>query len=203
MRRSLGTGKSLLFVRRPPVTESKSDDYYYNPEVSGFSFEERTGDPDSFSAGIGRVVLNFSALEGTLSVAIAKCLQLDSVRGRIVTAELSFKVKVHMLSSLVRQSVPITKFNVGLDDPIESWNKISSQCFRAEELRNQILHSEWSGPYLRDMKASRHKITAKASRGLTEHVEVVDSARLLDIADYIVSVVVFVDEFFLELKTDT
>ncbi len=182
------------------MTDSNSNDHYYNPEVSGFTFEERTGNPDSFSAGIGRVVLSFSMLESALSIGISKCLRLDTEIGKIVTSELSFKVKVHMLSSLVKKLSSSTAFNVGSDDPIVTWNKISNQCFRSEELRNQILHSEWSGPYLRDLKAVRHKSTAKSSRGLVEHVEIVDDARLLDIADYIVNVVVFVDEFFLEMQ---
>lgn len=179
------------------MNQCESSDYYYNPEVSGYTFEERTGNPDSFSAGIGRIVLNFSALEGQLSTAITQSLQLAPVEGKIVTAELSFKAKVHALSSLVRQLAPTTTFNVGEDDPLESWSKIKNQCFRAEALRNQILHSQWSGAYLRDLKASRRKVTAKASTGLREQVEIVDSARLLDIADYIVSVVLFVEEFFL------
>lgn len=179
------------------------DDPYYNPETTGDSFEDRTGDPDSFSAGIGRVVLNFSELESQLSTGIAKCLTLDKTLGRIVTSEISFAVKVHMLSSLIRHLAPKRRFNVGNDDPISSWAKISAQCFRAEELRNQVMHSEWSGPYLKDLKAVRRKFTAKAARGLSEHSEIVTSARLLDIADYIISVAIFVEEFFYEVEKNT
>ncbi|MBI4293427.1 MAG: hypothetical protein HY661_18280 [Betaproteobacteria bacterium] len=179
------------------------DDHFANPETTGFTFEERTGDPDSFSAGIGRVVLNFSELESQLSAAIASCLKLDPSVGRIVTSEISFAVKMHMLSSLTRHLATTRTFNVGRDDPIDGWAKISAQCFRAEELRNQIMHSQWSGPYLRDMKAVRHKFTAKASRGLAEHTEIVTSARLLDIADYIGTVAYFVEEFFYDADEDT
>jgi hypothetical protein len=183
------------------MTKLSADDPYYNPGTSKYSFEERTGDPDSFSAGIGRVVLNFSELESQLSAGIVKCLKLDQSLGRIVTSELSFGVKVHMLSSLVRHLTPQNKFNVGDDDPLSCWEKISAQCFRAEEMRNQVMHSEWSGPYLRDLKAVRRKFTAKASRGLTEHMEVVTPARLLDIADYTIIVAVFVEEFFFDVDT--
>lgn len=178
-------------------------DHYDNPETTGYSFEERTGDPDSFSAGIGRVVLNFSELESQLSAGIANCLSLDQSRGRVVTSELSFRVKVHMLSSLIRELLPGRRFNVGRDEPIECWSRISAQCFRAEELRNQVMHSEWSGPYLRDLKAVRRKFSAKASRGLSEHVEIVTSARLLDIADYIITVALFVEEFFYDVDEGT
>lgn len=157
------------------MTKLSADDYYYNPETSGNSFEERTGDPDSFSAGIGRIVLNFSELESQLSAGIVKCLNLEQSLGRIITSEISFGVKVHMLSSLVRHLASERKFNVGIDEPLSCWAKISAQCFRAEEMRNQVMHSEWSGPYLRDLKAVRRKFTAKASRGLSEHTEPVTS----------------------------
>ena len=174
------------------------EDYYYNPDTTGETFEDRTGDPDEFSAGIGRIVLNFSHLETLISDGIIKCLELDDTRGKNVTSELSFKSMLHILSSLVRHLHPKWKFNVGEDDPLESWKKIEKQCFKAEEKRNQIMHSEWSGPYLRDLKADRIKYTSKASKGLIKKVEPIDSGGLLDIADYIITVAVFVEEFFLD-----
>ncbi|WP_289282075.1 hypothetical protein, partial [Methylophaga sp. UBA5088] len=57
-----------------------SSDYYYNPEHTSFTFEERTGDPDSFSTAIGRIVLNFSELEMQISKAIVLCLGADPER---------------------------------------------------------------------------------------------------------------------------
>jgi len=109
-------------------------------------------------------VLNFSELDRQLTEGIRSCLGLDTAIGRTITAELSFGVKVHILTSLIRELARERRFNVAENDPIVEWNKVAAQCFRAEELRNQILHSEWSGPYLRDLKATRRKYTAKASR---------------------------------------
>jgi len=172
------------------------EDYYYNPEKTTYTFEERTGDPDTFSSGIGRIVLNFSHLESQLDTGIIQCLELDEERGRIITSELSFKNKVHLLSSLIKYLTPKWRFNTGDDDQLECWDKIVKQCFRSEEKRNQIMHSEWSGPYLRDMKANRVKYTAKAKKGLQKHIEPINSGDLLDIADYIIMVSVFVEEYF-------
>jgi hypothetical protein len=173
------------------------DEYYLNPEFTGDTFEERTGDPDSFSAGIGRIVLNFSELEAQISRGIVKCLELDEKRGRIVTAEISFKNKVYILSSLIKHLSGQWKFNVGDNDTLKCWEKIEKQCFRAEEKRNQIMHSEWAGPYLRDLKANRIKYSAKAKSGLKKQIEPIDSGGMLDIADYIITVAVYVEEFFL------
>lgn len=173
------------------------DEYYLNPEFTRETFEERTGDPDSFSAGIGRIVLNFSELEAQISNGIVKCLELDGERGRIVTSEIPFKSKVHILSSLVKHLSGKWRFN-NVGDTLKCWEKIEKQCFRAEEKRNQIMHSEWAGPYLRDLKADRIKYSAKAKTGLKKQIEPIDSGRMLDIADYIITAAMFVEEFFLE-----
>jgi len=175
---------------------------YLNPEFTGDTFEERTGDPDSFSAGIGRIVLNFSELETQISNGIVKCLELDEERGHIVTSEISFKNKVHILSSLVKHLSGQWKFNVVNRDSLKCWEKIEKQCFRAEEKRNQIMHSEWAGPYLRDLKADRIKYSAKSKTGLKKKIEPIDSGGMLDIADYIITVVMFVEEFFLEITSN-
>ncbi|WP_289284369.1 MULTISPECIES: hypothetical protein [unclassified Methylophaga] len=176
-----------------------SSDYYYNPEHTSFTFEERTGDPDSFSTAIGRIVLNFSELEMQISKAIVLCLGADPERSSIVISELSFRSKVHVLASLVKFMAPSTRFNTGNDDTLECWRKIERQCFRAEEKRNQILHSEWSGPYLSELKAERIKSTAKAKKGFVRTTETINDADLLDIADYIIYVAVQLEEFFFEI----
>lgn len=148
-------------------------------------------------------MLSSSELDRQLTEGIRSCLGHDAAIGRTIAAELSVGVKVHILTSLIREPARKRRFIVGENDPIVEWNKVAAQCFRAEELRNQILHSEWSGPYLRDLKATRRAYTARASRGLTEHVESVDAGRLLDIADYTISVAILVAEFFFTVDEST
>ena len=182
--------------------KSMEEDYYDIKVKTGYSFEERTGDPDSFSSGIGRIVLSFSELETQLSKSIIQCLELDDKRGLIVTSELSFKNKVHLLTSLIRHMSSVWKFNTGDDDQIESWKKVSTMCFRSEHLRNQIMHSEWSRPYITDLKVDRIKVTAKARKGLHKQIETLDSGDMLDISDYIITVAYFVREFFPEISSN-
>ena len=67
---------------------------------------------------------------------------------------------------------------------------------------NQIMHSEWSGPYLKDLAADRIKYTAKARGGLKKRVEYINSDDMLDIADYIISVATFIEEYFLEISSN-
>ena len=52
-------------------------------------------------------------------------------------------------------------------------------CAKAEELRNEYLHSSYAGN-------RRAKISARRKRGLRLKVEPADSGLLLDVADFIV-----------------
>jgi hypothetical protein len=165
---------------------------------TGYSFEERTGDADPVSAAIGRITLWFSQLEDNLSTAVHRLLKLDLEMGEIVTSELSFKAKVHLMASLARKHIPTRRFNTGDIDAEELLDELVARCFKAEELRNQVLHSSWIGPFLSDGKVFRRKVTAKASRGLHVHQEEMDAGYLLDVADFICCVGDYVNEYFYE-----
>lgn len=165
-------------------------------ERTGCCFEERTGDPDTFSSAIGRITLNFSELEDQVCLAITKLLAVSENIGFIITAESSFRNRMHLLGSLVRHLASTTKFNTGPNDAVEMFSELMALCFKAEELRNQILHSSYTGAYLSDAKATRKKLTAKASKGLVVHDEEIDSGYLLDIADFIITIAMQVEEFF-------
>jgi hypothetical protein len=139
---------------------------------SGYSFEERIGDPDAFSAAIGRIAICFSQLEEQLSRAIHSLLATDPPTGEIVTSRLSFKGKVDILASLVRSQIGTRRFNTGMIDSEELLDELLERCFRAEELRNRIL--------------------------LRVQTEKLDAAYLLDVADFVCTVASYVEEFFLE-----
>ncbi len=108
---------------------------------SGCTFREKIGEPNAFDAGIGRIVLCFSDLEVIVSNALLKLLVLIPRYGRIVTAELSFKNKVDMMASLVRQRLPSTRFNVANEPPVEVLDELVKILFQAEELHNRIMES--------------------------------------------------------------
>ena len=162
------------------------------------TFEERTGDPDTFSCAVGRIVIWFADLEHEISMAIHKLLGHDARTTAIITSEMSFKNRVHAMASLIREQVSEKQFNTGHESTEDVLNVIVARCFQAEELRNQVMHSFWDGPFLRDARATRRKITSKAARGLRIAEENVDSDHLLDIADFICDVAMLVEEFMLD-----
>ena len=158
------------------------------------TFEERTGEPDEFSCAIGRIAIWFSGLEDEITHTIANILRLDETTSGILTAELSFKGKIHLLSSLVRARYDIST-SIGSSSLQEYLSELVARVFEAEQLRNQIMHSSWIGPFLRDGRAERRKVTAKAAKGHLITSEKVDSAYLLDIADFICYIMMEVENF--------
>jgi hypothetical protein len=58
------------------------------------------------------------------------------------------------------------------------------------------MRSSWRRLYPDERQVRRRKVTAKARRGLYIHEEDLDTGYLLDIADFIMSVVVDVEELF-------
>ncbi len=168
---------------------------------SGLTFRERIGEPNAFDAGIGRIVLCFIDIEVLVSKAILQLLVLIPRYGRIVTSELSFKNKVDMMASLVRQRLPTTRFNVANGPPGEVLNELVKILFQAEELHNRIMDSTWVPARLKDDLWKRVKLTANASHGFSEKSEEMGPDDLLDIADYIGCVGMNVEEFFLDIET--
>lgn len=160
---------------------------------SGLSFEDRSGDPDAFSAAIGRIAINFAHLEDAIAESLRLLLNAEPDVASIVTSELSFRQKVQMSTALAHHLLDHGRLTLPGPPPSEVYSELASLCFRAEELRNQILHSSWVGAYLRDQQAMRVKITAKA-RGLRKAEEEVDSSYLLDVADFIACVVTYIEE---------
>jgi hypothetical protein len=169
---------------------------YFHPfEHTGYTFAERIGNPEEVPAAIGFVALRFAALEDSISLAIARVLAVEPDVGQTIVAEMAFKNKVHLLGSLLHRSASDPRLNIGNAEPLEFIRELIIQCFRAEELRNQVMHSSWTWIYPDQVR--RRKVTAKAGRGLHIRDEELDSGYLLDIADFIISVSMDVEQLFL------
>jgi len=175
--------------------------YFEEFHPSGYTFRERIGEPNAFDAGIGNIAIWFSELEEIVSKTLLQLLVLIPRYGRIVTSELSFKNKVDMMASLVRQRLPSTRFNVGDDPPVEVLDELVKILFQAEELHNRIMHSTWVVARLEDDRWTRVELTDKARHGLRKQSEEMGPDELLDISDFIINVGQNVQEFFLVMET--
>jgi hypothetical protein len=159
------------------------------------SFASRVGDPDECSSALGFITIGFSWLEDSLSENIGLLADLTEKTAPAITSELSFRVKVGVLSSLVRAQGDDKAWKVGSNDPHEVWNDIVRMLFECEGLRNRIVHSSWSLPGR--TRITRTKTTAKPARGVQVASERLTSDYLLDVYDYILNVQWVLDEFFL------
>lgn len=165
---------------------------YENFEHSGRSFEERVGQPQASAAGIGHVVMSFNCL----CLAIWKALNtIKSVAPFVHEAEpQAFELRegVELLSAAVRMLSPVVRFNGRTDDAIECWKTIAAQCFRSEELCEEVMLFNGS-ELVWDPSNGVEALQPSSPREW-------DGARLLDIADYVATVATYVDDFFLVVE---
>lgn len=162
---------------------------YYNDKItSGDSFEDRIGEPEKFDASLGKIVEGFSFLEEALSNIIILLLGVENDLGYILTAELSYKNKINLFASLIKYN--IEKYKKTSHDDIETqFKELLYLCNKAEELRNQIIHSNYVA------NRYRIKLSAKAKKGLKKTIEEINPDYLLDIADFIIGVGTDVEGF--------
>lgn len=172
------------------------DDFQYTE----YSFASRIGDPKETNDAIGQVIINFSKLEEVMSERIMCMLDLNDNTGHIICAELSFKQKLHIFSSLVQELESECHFNLGPHPLKEVLKELINVCKQAEDMRNTIVHSSWIYSREKQDWAQRKKVSAKLKRGLAIAVEPMDSGKILDIADYICYAWMMVDEFFIDFE---
>ena len=116
-------------------------------------------------------------LEGTVHQGIGLLLFGNSVEeqrtAQIVTAELSFRRSVELLSCLYRHRFP--------DQHKDELTALCTRLFEAEALRNRITHSTW-GAGGEPGYTTRMKITAK-QKGFSFQVEKMSREDITAIAD--------------------
>ena len=157
------------------------------------TFAEVKGEPDEFNDSIGSVCLSFTYLENQVSAAILKMINVNTDIGKILISEQPFKNKLNLFGSLFQYYKTTYRFNSFFPDEEETFNELLKACFQCEVFRNQILHSYYQFTH---PEICRKKITAKATKGLTENHEKVDSAYILEISDYIFETGSNIEEFF-------
>ena len=163
-------------------------------QALGQTFVERIGPPDECVAALGHVTVGFSWLEKSLENHIATLAHLPPAMAPALTAEMSFKTKVSVLSSLIRFQPPIRAFNCGIEDPSDVWDDILKMLSACEQHRNRLIHSHWGCK--NGEKIQRTKTTAKAAHGIRVSSEVLTSYYLLDVYDYILNVDCILNDFF-------
>lgn len=163
---------------------------YYDHCISyGEGFSERIGEPEKFDAALGRVIVSFSFLERSLSNVITLFLGVENAVGEVVVSEMSFKNLVNLFSSLLRLRESQDLFGSDGESALGRVAELVALSFRAEQRRNQIIHSGYA------LNRFRIKTTAKAKHGLRKDLEELSPAKILDVSDFITSVAMSIEEF--------
>lgn len=98
--------------------------------------------------------------------------------GQIVTAQLSFRQKIDLLSSICEDKL-------NNPDELAKLDKVLSRVARAEQERNTIVHSVWTAYALNETTARIKATARRKTKGLKIKIENVSVRDLENIADNI------------------
>ncbi len=146
--------------------------------------------PNESLTPLGKVVANFAVLESNLDSSIWFLLFWDSTleqrTGQIVTSILSFKNKINLLSALYQHRFPAEK-------PFKDLEEIRKKLNKANEKRNDLVHSTWL--------AHSKKIKPKSSekKGFKLNFEDMEASEIDKIADLIAGVSYEMQKFYFHI----
>ena len=178
-------------------------DFEYFNSLAKQGYQERLGQPSELEASIGLISIAFNELEEKVSEGIFRLLGASERVGKIVTCELSFKLKLNLFASLITELKDTHYFNrligEGFNDGYQrEFIKALNKC---EELRNKVMHSVFIKSYEgKQVETYRKKTTARAKHGLFETKESFEIYQLLNIYDFIVSMKMEIDDFFIDFN---
>ena len=113
---------------------------------------------DELPVLIGRITMNFQALEQVVSMAVWKAIGDEEIVGEILTAEMSFRNRVNAFQSLsIYRIEEETHSDKGR---LAELNVIVKEAGSIEETRNRYIHSLWTIAEP-DGGLERIKVTAK------------------------------------------
>jgi hypothetical protein len=114
---------------------------------------------DDFFRALGRVTASFAALEHQLQVLASLLIsRTDQELGRIVTAELSFRKLVDVVSSLAR-------YRMGDEPRHRELNALLARAATAEDRRRCVTPAEWGPGSVAETRV-RVRMALRKNRGL-------------------------------------
>lgn len=151
----------------------------------------QTDDPVSREhlQAIGSITVNFQMLESWLGMITWKLISDDQLLGQTITAGLSFRKLVDLLSSLsLYRAIEQT----------EDLDTLLKRALHVEDRRNTTMHSRW-GSGDSPQTVTRSKTTARRPKGLQHHSELKSVADLNEFAEEIWNLISDLRAFFQRL----
>ena len=130
--------------------------------------------PPKMLEHIGDITVSFALLEKSIQILIGSLINEHQRIGQIITAELAFK-------NLRALAISLYKDRYGEDTDFDRLKELMKCASKAEEERNQIMHSFWVTGDTVDTR-TRVKTTAKEKDGFIFHFVKVSESDLEEIA---------------------
>jgi hypothetical protein len=137
----------------------------------------------AFVQQVGRITVSFARLEWNLAFWIAALIAPGRAVGQMVAAELSFRQKCALFSSIWQLSFTGPPY-------LNELKALMARLAKCEELRNTVTHSLWleASKDIGD-GAMRFKVTAKQRKGLRQVFAPTTTGMLKSTADDIQDVI--------------
>ena len=128
---------------------------------------------------LGKMLVAFQAVESAIERMIFSCMTSSYSHVGILMSELSFKGKVNVMGSLIKDLHTEDQELKDIGNIYAKLGGIIKNCHQCESRRNQLIHSSWvpgfkSAPEL----MMRIKKSAKSKKGYAYSVECIDSGEL-------------------------
>lgn len=146
---------------------------------------------DNLTKALGAVVLNFAYLEAMLAYSVAMLIDVsDGDIGKIVTAGRPFTALVDLFDALYRHRVLDVLRKEGRKTEAQQTALVGlvKKLNEANERRNRVIHSSWSGGSNTPGVHSRFRFTAKRSKGLERISEQMTTKDVLAVAHFVADV---------------
>jgi hypothetical protein len=130
---------------------------------------------DALFAEIGRVVVRWAELEEAIGVLVTALLDDYQRYTRIVSAELGYRGKIDLCTSLYLE-------RHGEDSEYPPLKRIFSEISKLAEQRNGIVHAIWRGTGT-PVRVTRIKTTAKQRRGFNTAIRNYDLDEFRNLSD--------------------
>ncbi len=175
-------------------------------DIEGLRAKLATGDvtvtgvgfADDLMAEVGKIVVGFAVLEDALAELIVTFVSMGFSRdmGQILSCELTYNQRIGVIDSvllLFKGRIEKTSQEVldqaGLIVPADAialitrFSTLKPGLFKAQELRNSVVHAGWA--HREDGTMVRTKATAKAKKGLNVKTETFTLSQLKEITSEI------------------
>lgn len=128
---------------------------------------------------LGKIIVEFQGLERALEHLIFATMTSTHSQVRILMSEMSFKVKVHVMCSLIKDLHTEEETLFDGSNIVQRAETIVKSCHEYEGRRNQLVHSFWvpefkSAPDL----VMRIKESSKSKKGYNYKVESIELGSL-------------------------